>query len=72
MARIIIGDTASKDDLADKFITALSLLKDRGLRPRTGTKLLTKYAVIEVEDAITDHAVQQLRSANLHASKEAP
>jgi hypothetical protein len=72
MARIIIDDSPSKDELADKFIVALSLLKERGLRPKTGTKLLSKYAVIEVEDASTDHAVAQLKNANLNASKESP
>ena len=48
--RIIIRPSDTLADLSDGFVRALTLLTDSGLRPRTGTMLVSKYAVIVVDD----------------------
>lgn len=70
MARIIIKREVPTEDLADKFIAALNSLKELGLNPRVGTKLLTRYAVVEVDDACLNDALAKLQSANLATTKE--
>jgi hypothetical protein len=52
MARIIVEPAASGNDLADGFVKALNLLSESGIRPQSGTKLVSKYALIVVEDPV--------------------
>src|ERR1700686_530659 len=53
MAKIIINPPRGVD-LADEFLKALSLLHSNGIKPRTGTKLVSRYAVVVVDDGIAD------------------
>jgi hypothetical protein len=71
MARIVIDLLDGTGDLAEMFVRALALLHDSGIKPRPGTKLISKYAIIVVDDAATDRAVDHLCSASVRASKEA-
>lgn len=71
MARIIIDSRAGTGDLAEVFVRALALLQEAGIKPRPGTKLISKYAIIVVDDVATDRAVDHLCGASLSASKEA-
>jgi hypothetical protein len=64
MKRIVI-ERPKDADLADEFRKALDLLCDGGYKPRSGTKLLSRYAVIMVDDKLFDLAVAHLRSANM-------
>jgi hypothetical protein len=50
MARIMVERPASGNDLSDSFVKALKLLSESGIKPQSGTKLVSKYAVIVVED----------------------
>ncbi len=70
MARIIIDPRGGTSDLAEMFVRALGLLQDARIKFNPGTKLLTKYAIIIVDDDAADRTVAVLRSANLSASKE--
>jgi hypothetical protein len=69
MARILVQPTG-EIDLADKFVEALSLLKQQGFKPRAGTKLVSKYGVIVVEDEVSAPAVEHLRAGNVDAAVE--
>jgi hypothetical protein len=64
MKRIVI-ERPKGAELADEFRKALNLLCDGGYKPRSGTKLLSRYAVIMVDDDLFDQAVAHLRSANM-------
>lgn len=71
ISRIIIDSRSGAVDLAKTFVKALGLLRDAEIKPRPGTKLVSKYAVIVVDDAATDRAVAQLCGASVNATKEA-
>jgi hypothetical protein len=71
MRRIFIDSRAGTGDLAEKFVQALLLLQNAGIKPRPGTKLISKYAIIVVDEAATDRAVAHLCSASVSAWKEA-
>ena len=71
MKRILIDSPAGSSDLAEKFVQALGLLHNAGINPRPGTKLISKYAIIVVDEAATDRAVAHLCNASFSASKEA-
>jgi hypothetical protein len=64
MKRIVI-ERPKDGELAHEFRKALDLLCDGGYKPRSGTKLLWRYAVIIVDDNSFDQAVDYLRSANM-------
>jgi hypothetical protein len=70
MARIILVPPGSGGDLTDGFVKALALLADGGFKPRAGTKLVSRYAVIVVNDAESAPAVAHLRARNLTAFVE--
>jgi len=65
MARIILELTADDSDLSDSFVRALSLLKQSGVKLHPGTKLVSKYAVIIVEDPV--NVVERLRGEKIGA-----
>ena len=69
MGRIVIQ---SGGDLPTTFRTALNLLADAGTQMRPGTKLLTRYAVVMVDDVALDDAVAQLQKAGIKAQKDVP
>lgn len=71
MSRIIIDSRSGALDLAETFLKALGLLHDAEINPRPGTRLISRYAVIVVDDAATDRAVAQLCGASVSATKEA-
>jgi hypothetical protein len=60
MARIIV-EKPGQGDLADGFVKALNLLQVGGFKPRAGTKLVSRYGVIVVEDAAGFPAVAHLQ-----------
>lgn len=69
MRRIVI-DRPSGGELADEFRKALNLLCDGGLKPGNGTKLLSRYAVIAVDDVFVEQALAHLRLAQISARKD--
>lgn len=69
MGRIVIS---SADDLSNTFRTALNTLADAGIQMQPGTKLLTRYAVIAVDEAALDGAVAQLSKAGIKVQKDGP
>jgi hypothetical protein len=67
MQRIIIA--RSKDEnLPEEFRKALNLLHDSGFEARSGTKLLTRYAVVVVDARTSAAALGTLQAANFTAS----
>jgi hypothetical protein len=66
----IVIDRPSMGDLADEFRKALDVLCDDGLKPGSGTRLLSRYAVIAVDDGLVDRAIAHLRSANISAATD--
>ena len=68
MARIIIGTSDPLADLSDSFVRALTLLTDNGFLPLTGTMLVSRYAVVVVDDRQILTAIDLLRDRNLPAS----
>ena len=71
MSRIIIDSHTGTKELAEMFVRALGLLHEVGINPRAGTRLVSKYAVIVVDDAATDTAIAHLCGASVSASREA-
>lgn len=67
MGRILIP---SGGDLSSSFRTALNTLADAGIQMRSGTKLLTRYAVIVVDEAALDDAMAQLLKAGIKVQKD--
>lgn len=67
MGRIVIPGAG----VLDPFRTALNSLADAGIDARPGTKLLTRYAVIVVDDAQLDEAIGQLKKAGIQGQKDA-
>ena len=68
MARIIIHATGSTDDLSDCFVRAVTLLTNDGLEPRAGTKLVSRYGVIVVDEPQVQSALESLRAGNMEAT----
>lgn len=68
MARIIVEPAASDTDPSDSFVKALKVLYESGVKLRSGTKLVSKYAVIVVEDPT--RVVEHLRAENIPAFVE--
>jgi len=68
VARIIIGTSDPLADLSDSFVRALTLLTDNGFLPLTGTMLVSRYAVVVVDDRQILTAIDLLRDRNLPAS----
>jgi len=69
MGRIVI---LSGGDLSSSFRTALNTLADAGIQMRPGTKLLTRYAVIVVDEAAIDAAIAQLQTTGIKVQKDLP
>ena len=69
MGRIVI---LSSGDLSSSFRTAFNTLADAGIQMRPGTKLLTRYAVIVVDETALDGATAQLRTAGIKVQKDLP
>jgi len=69
MGRIVI---LSSGDLSSSFRTALNTLADAGIQMRPGTKLLTRYAVIVVDETAIDGAIAQLQTAGIKVQKNLP
>jgi len=67
MKRIIIVDGG---DLAASLRTALNALAAAGIQIRPGTKLLTRYAVVVVDEAALDDAIAKLLQAGVKAEKD--
>ncbi|MGO9606510.1 MAG: hypothetical protein ACLQAT_24485 [Candidatus Binataceae bacterium] len=70
MARIILEPIPGQGDLADGFVKALNLLENGGFKPRAGTKLVSRYAVIVVEDTAGAPAVAHLQAGQVAAFVE--
>ncbi len=71
MARIIVDPpTAGYDDLSADFLKALTVLREGGFEPCSGTKLTSRYAVLVVEDSAADRAIEKLASANLKVAHD--
>ena len=69
MRRMVI---LSSGDLSKSFRTALNTLADAGIQMRAGTKLLTRYAVIVVDETAIDGAIAQLQTAGIKVQKDLP
>ena len=65
---LIVEPAASGNDLSDCFVKALKLLSESGIKPQSGTMLVSKYGVIVVEDPVK--VVEHLRAGNIPASVE--
>jgi hypothetical protein len=70
MARIIVQKPSGDSDLASGFVDALNMLKESGFKPLPGTKLVSRYAVIVVDDPSSTPAVERLRASNVAAFVE--
>jgi hypothetical protein len=68
MARIIVEPASTGNDLSQRFVKALNLLNEKGIKLHAGTKLVTKYAVIVAEDP--SKALEHLRAGNITAFVE--
>jgi hypothetical protein len=68
MVRIIVEPTSTGNDLSQRFVKAVSLLNEKGIKLYSGTKLVSKYAVIVAEGPKS--ALNHLRAANITASVE--
>jgi len=67
MKRITIVDGG---DLAASLRTALNTLAAAGIHIRPGTKLLTRYAVVVVDEAALENAIAKLLEAGVKAQKD--
>ena len=65
MVRVFVEPAAADHDLPGSFIKALNILNENGIKPRSGTKLVSKYAVIVTEDP--SKVLEHLRIANIAA-----
>lgn len=71
MTRIIIHATGSTDDLSSCFLRAVTLLTNGGLKLRAGTKLVSRYCVIVVDEPQVQAAMKSLWAGNVQATLEA-
>jgi hypothetical protein len=46
MTRIIVAPASSGNDLSQRFAKAVTLLNEKGIKLYSGTKLVSRYAVI--------------------------
>ena len=67
MGRIVIPRDA---DLSLSFRTGINVLSDAGFQIRSGTKLLTRYAVLVVDDDALDGAIERLAAAGIKVEKD--
>jgi len=67
MGRIVISGGG---DLPTSFRTALNTLANAGILIRPGTKLLTRYAVIVVDQIALEEGVAELLRAGISVQKE--
>jgi hypothetical protein len=68
MARIIVEPASTGNDLHQRFVKALNLLNEKGIKVHSGTKLVSKYAVIIAEEPYK--ALEHLRAGNITAFVE--
>ena len=68
MTRIIVEPASGGDDLSDRFVKALSLLKQKGVKLHSGTKLVSKYAVIVADEP--SKVLEHLRAEDIAAFME--
>lgn len=68
MTRIIVTPASSGNDLSERFVIAINLLNEKGIKLYSGTKLVSRYAVIVAEDP--SKALEHLRSGNIPAFVE--
>jgi hypothetical protein len=68
MGRIVI---LGGGDLSTSFRTALNSLAEAAILIRPGTKLLTRYAVIVVDQPVLDEALAELLKAGIKVQEEA-
>jgi len=62
----------SSGDLSRSFRTALNTLADAGIQMRPGTKLLSRYAVIVVDETAIDGGIAQLQTVGIKVQKDLP
>jgi hypothetical protein len=62
----------SSGDLSRSFRTALNTLADAGIQMRPGTKLLTRYAVIVVDETAIDGGIARLQTVGIKVQKDLP
>jgi hypothetical protein len=67
MGRILIPRDA---DLSLSFKMGINVLSEAGFQIRSGTKLLTRYAVLVVDDDALDGAIERLAAAGIKAQKD--
>jgi len=67
MQRIVIVEGG---DLSASFRAALNALDSAGIQIKPGTKLLTRYAVVIVDDPALDDAIARLLAAGVKAQKD--
>lgn len=68
MVRIFVEPSAPGHDVPASFVKALNILAENGIKPRSGTKLVSKYAVIVTEDPAK--VLEHLRLGNIAAYVE--
>ena len=68
MTRIIVTPASSGNDLSQRFVKAVNLLNENGIKLYSGTKLVSRYAVIVAEDP--SKALEHLRAGNISAFVE--
>jgi hypothetical protein len=68
MGRMVIS---AGSDLLTSFRTALNTLANAGILIRPRTKLLTRYAVIVVDQTVLEEAVAELLKARIMVQAEA-
>jgi hypothetical protein len=65
MVRIIVEPSSDSYDLSDRFVKALNLLNENGVKLRAGTQLVSRYAVIVVDNPA--NVIEHLRAGNIAA-----
>jgi hypothetical protein len=65
MVRIIVEPAAGGSDLSASFLKALTLLNEKGIKMCSGTKLVSKYAVIVADNP--SKALEHLHADNIAA-----
>ena len=68
MTRIILRPASSGNDLSQRFVKAVNLLNEKGIKLYSGTKLVSRYAVIVAEDP--SKALEHLHAGNISAFVE--
>jgi len=68
VVRIIIEASSSGNDLAGSFVKALNLLNENGVTLRSGTQLVSRYAVVVADDPTK--VLEHLQAENISAFVE--